>query len=339
MTLNKDLLNEIISSIYNINKLKVIKQILIGKNDLENELILFVKPEMMMVRSENNIKASLELIFEKLQEYKVDVDGIMALDGNLLDEKKIMDHHYGFINRLSRTASKMMSSEDLEIIAKQLNLSSLSGFDILGGHEYLTKYPSETAADLDQLWFTKKSIKIRSGFYVQSYKKENSDILLVNGFHPAQLAHFTNPAHKILLFLIHTNTNWKTLKNEMVGATFPEKALPSSIRGSFYSDPQKYGLETVSIANNGVHLSAGPFEAAFELRNFFGETLNIDWNTTNPLLISKILSKGINLKAAYTTLDNPQVLLEGRDVDLFTATEDQNTEDAINIWTSGRKQV
>ena len=129
-------------------------------------------------------------------------------------------------------------------------------------------------------------------FTSRATRKNGEDFILVNGFHPAQLFHFTNETHRIVLVLVHSDTPWGTLRNEMVGATFPEKAVPNSIRGTLYANPNDYGLESVSIANNGVHLSAGPFEGLFEIRNFFGHILDLDVEKQPPLILKKMLAAG-----------------------------------------------
>ena len=118
----------------------------------------------------------------------------------------------------------------------------------------------------------------------------------------------------------------------MVGATFPEKAVPESIRGTLYAQAEKFGLESVSIANNGVHLSAGPFEAMFEIVNFFGKILELDPGKQPPLILQRMLEAGIDAERALSTLDNPIVTQGPKPVDLFTATEDMDTGEAVAFW-------
>jgi hypothetical protein len=268
---------------------------------------------------------------DKLRAFDAYAGGMTIINGRVLDELEIMNRHYGFINQLSRTASKMLDGADRDKIAAALDIPSLANYAILGGHEYLDQYPAQDAFDLDKLWFTKKSVKLRSGFYVQSYVQDGQDIVLVNGFHPVQLAHYTDPGHRIVLILVHSDTDWATLRNEMVGATFPEKASLESIRGTLYASPQEFGLTSVSIANNGVHLSAGPFEALFEIVNF-GRAFGFDPQKQAPLILQKMLDAGIDIEQASRTLDNPITTSSPKPVDLYTATEDVNTDEAVALW-------
>jgi hypothetical protein len=332
MTIDKALIKTIAAATPTCNDFAILQPVEIGRETHRNELLLFVKPEIFMVRDSAHMEAALDLVFTKLAEFGAVVSGVAVVGGKVLEEAEIMNRHYGYINRLSRFASQIVDAEDKQKIAEALGIPTLDDITIYGGHEYLKAHPGEDCFDLDTLWFTKKSIKIRSGFYVQRYQKDGEDFILVNGFHPAQLMHFTDPTHRIVLVLIHSDTLWAILRNEMVGATFPEKAVPHSIRGTLYAHAEAYGLGTVSIANNGVHLSAGPFEGLFEINNFFGEILDLDIKKQPPLLLKKMLAAGLPMQTALKTLENPIVSESPKPTDLFTATEDMESDDAVALW-------
>jgi hypothetical protein len=339
MTVDTALIKKIAAVTPACDDFAIVQPVEIGRETYRNELLLFVKPEIFMVKDTAQVEAALDLVFTKLAEFGAVVSGVAVVGGKVLEEAEIMNQHYGYINRLSRFASQMVDAEDRQKIAAALEIPTLDGITIYGGHEYLKAHPGDgrwsannDCFDLDELWFTKKSIKIRSGFYVQLYHKDGEDFILVNGFHPAQLMHFTDPTHRIVLVLIHADTAWGTLRNEMVGATFPEKAVPHSIRGTLYAHAEDYGLGTVSIANNGVHLSAGPFEGLFEINNFFGKILDLDIKKQPPLLLKKMLAAGLPMQTALKALENPIVSESPKPTDLFTATEDVESDAAVALW-------
>lgn len=332
MTVNTELIKNIAAVVPTCDEFAIVQPVDIGLETWHHELLFFVKPEIFMVEKTHFIEAALQLVFSKLEEFNAHVSGVAVVGGKVLDEAEIMNRHYGYINRLSRFASTMIDAGDRHKIADALGVASIDEFPILGGHEYLQTYPGENCYDLDALWFTQKSLKIRSGFYVQLYEKEGKKFILVNGFHPAQLRHFTDPTHRIVLVLIHADTPWAVLRNEMVGATFPEKAVPHSIRGMLYAHADDYGLGTVSIANNGVHLSAGPFEGLFEINNFFGKIMNLNIEKRPPLLLKKMLAAGLTMQDALKTLENPIVRESPKPIDLFTATEDMESDAAVALW-------
>ena len=329
-----DLSGRIVSTAMKCTDVDMIELARFGEGNYSNELIFFIKPEIFMLKETDAVK-SVGLILSKLKEFNVDIAGMYAVNGSALDRHNIMARHYGFINVMSNSASKVVDAESRKRISEAY---SLGDFAIMGGHEYLKAYSSENPDSLDKLWFEDKSVKIRSGFYVRHIKKDGKDIILVNGFHPKQLAYFTDPTHRIVLMLLHSNAAWARLKNGMVGATFPDKADPASMRGTFFREARSYGFESVTIANNCVHLSAGPFEGMFEIFNFFGKITSADLRgSSQPLLLKKMIASGIGKDKALTALDNPKFELAGKQTDLFSATEDKDTADAISIFSGNVK--
>ncbi len=298
--------------------------------ETENEVLFFFKPECFLVGNTKQIKAILEMVFEKFTEFKVDISGILLLDGKRLEELSIMDRHYGFINRISKEASKIVSQEDLKKIQLAVGINNLENYKLLGGHEVLRKYPEFNEKSLDEFWQTKKSIKLRSGFYVQQYSIKEQQVILVNGFHPSQLRHYTNPLHKIILLLLNSDTDWKILKNDLAGDTFPERAKGHSIRGEIFRNRQKYGIQNISISNNCVHLSAGPFEALFEINNFLSNIKNIGFNIDKTNVARLMKKNGFEKEEVKNCLLNPKIQINDVPTDLFTFTEEKNSNEAIS---------
>ncbi len=315
-------------------EIAVVQPPAIGQAERGNELLMFLKPEILGVLDRDCLANSVDLIWEKLSEFGASVEGIVLVGGQTLESKKSMDQHYGAINVLSKTASTGLNAADRRSIYDALVVSP-NDYPLFGGHEFLSAHPAFTPASLDTLWFTKKAEKIRSGFYVQAYEADDKKFILVNGFHPAQLAHFTEPSHRIALMLLHSDTGWAILRDQMIGDTFPERAVAGSIRGELHARPAHYGFEEVTIANNGVHLSAGPFEAMFEIDNFFGSLLGSDISSTPPRIANAMRAAGISQSQAYKAKGNPDVDDgAGETTDLFDATEHMDTEPAVALYLS-----
>ena len=316
----------LIEKIQSAQQAHIIQPVQIGSTDLQNELVFFIKPELLAVEKDDNILNSFQLIDDKFAEFKVVVDGAAILPGKVLSEYQIMNRHYGYINQLSRFASKMINQETRAELFEKLEIEDSDEFKILGGHEFLQAY-SASVSTLNEIWFGQGAQKLRSGFYYLADTYQGDPILLVNGFHPSQLSHFTREDHRILLLLIHTDTDWYDLKFDLVGDTFPEKANPDSIRGQLFANPADFGQDEVGINTNGVHLSAGPFEAAFEIVNFFGEILSLNPEKTPPLAIKRAIDKGMDHSFALSLLDNPPI----GESDLFSETENLNTLEAVHF--------
>jgi len=317
---------EIIQIIKAAQEARILQKVRVGKTNKQNELVFFIKPELFDVGQDQAIFNSLQLIKEKFTAYTVEINGAAIIPGAVLEKHGIMNRHYGFINQLSRKASELVNADIRQQIRSTLGIPNLADHQIMGGHEFLDHYQSDIKT-LSEVWFAQEANKLRSGFYFIEDTFEGESIILVNGFHPSQLAHFTREDHRILLMLLHTNTDWMKLKFDLVGDTFPERAKNESIRGQLYANPERFGQSEVTINTNGVHLSAGPFESAFEVVNFFGPLLDIDPVQTPPLAMKKAILASIPENEALALLANPDI----NESDLFSETENLNTDEAVQI--------
>lgn len=317
---------KLIRKIKSANTAHIIQPVNIGQSEHQNELVFFIKPELLRIDDDAKILNSFKLIEEKFDAYQVEVNGMVILPGKVLAEYEIMNRHYGFINQLSRLASEMVTQETRQQMFTLLEMEDHGDYKILGGHEFLKTYQANIDA-LNDIWFGQGAKKLRSGFYFIADIYKGDPILLVNGFHPSQLMHFTRDDHRILLMLIHSNADWYDLKFDLVGDTFPQNANPDSIRGQLFAHPEVYGQDDVGINTNGVHLSAGPFEAAFEVVNFFGQILSLNPEKTPPVAIQRAINREVDKQLAISFLKNPSI----NESDLFSKTENLNTDAAIQF--------
>lgn len=335
--------NKLVEEVINVLNSKnsesaIIKEFDFNENKSKNELLLFVKPEVFMVKEVSKTREILELVFTNIEKYESSINGVMMVGGETLEKNEIMDRHYGYINEMSKNASNLISKEDIKTIKEKLRLGDEEDIKILGAHEYLQMYPINGMSKISELWDPSKSIKLRSGFYFMLVDDNNEKIVMINGFHPAQLKHFTGDQQRLLLVLLRSNTKWKDLRDSMLGATFPEKAEVGSIRRTLFQSPEKFGFEKVTIENNCVHLSAGPFEAAFEVYNFLGRIFGDNQLLAGRLnVIRSMMGKGVSFDVALKCLSNPVVVTREGSRDLFTLTENFDTDTAIEYWLANSK--
>ncbi len=300
--------------------------------EVNNELFFFFKPECFCNVEPHQLGALLDMALSKFDKFEAEVCGALLLDGGKLEQYVIMDRHYGFINRISKNAGTETPAEDLEKIRRALEIPPGHRVPVLGGHEFLKEYPRFDATSLNELWRTKNSFKLRSGLYFQQYDIEGQQVVMVNGFHPAQLHRFTKPVNRIVVLLLRSDLGWETLKQGLGGDTYPEKALPGSIRGELFKNKETYGLKTVNVSRNCIHLSAGPFEAFFEIENFLKnvDAVNFEMEKTNMARIMK--KQGFDRQSMQHCLDNPGIQVNGKDTDLFTLTEEMDTIRAVEEY-------
>ena len=291
------------------------------KTKNKNQLLAFFKPEVFLNKTPEQIEKIMKLVFQKLEKYEVSIDGTALFPGSVIGKHQIMDRHYGVINTLSKNASKVLSKEEKELVFKTLGITN-QNTKILGGHEAFEIAGINKTYDFDQYWLEAKSAKVKSGFYVRTMKINNEETVVVDGFHPHQLAHYTEEDRHLGVMLVSSNTPWAKLRDDMLGLAFPENAHPDSIRGFLYKNAKDYGFDKVGIDNNIMHLSAGPTEALFEIDNFLNTTFGIDLIEKEAKLAERLLQEGVSKENIKKILD---------DKGLHNELEHKDTDEAIEI--------
>ena len=320
--------DNILKSIISEEKVSLIKEF--KSAEKENETLFFLKPEFFNIEDKHSMEAVLYLILKKIKEYNMDIDGIATLKGEFLKQAKIIERHYGFINKYSTNGSNIVNDCDKEKIKKALSLETLEGYNILGGHEVISSFDNINESLLTEMWYGGHASRIGEGFYIQVHKINDENIILINGFHPSQIEHYTKKESKIVLFILNTDTDWKIVRDDFVGDTFPEKAKKSSIRAILYKNYSKIGIKKINVAYNYVHTSSGPFDALFEICNFVGDIEGINYCKYNTNIYNRMVSNfGLSKDDYEKCIENPRVKIDGHRIDLFSFTKNKNTSDAI----------
>ncbi len=318
--LKKEIIKSGLKTDKNEKQPKIIKEFSL-KTGKKNQLLAFFKPENFLEKTEEQIGKILDLALEKFKEYGVKIDGAAIFPGPALEKYSIMDRHYGVINSLSKGASSTISKADMDLIFSSLGIEDKS-LKVLGGHEAMSYSGIKNPSEFDGMWVKNPSKKIRSGFYVSPMILKNETVIVVNGFHPQQLAYYTASDRKLAVLLVSSNTSWKSLREEMLGDSFPEKANTKSIRGIIYNKAKDFGFEIVRIDNNIMHLSAGPTEALFEMNNFLKDSLGIDIVESDAKLASKLRKSGMTNTQIKEILTNQEIHSE---------LEHKDTKEAVKI--------
>jgi len=328
---SEKLKEEIIDSLNSGKEMVQVKDFI--KSGKENETLFFLKPEFFQLEDPRFVEVLLDFVLKKIKEFDIEISGVLTLSGKFLKENKIIERHYGVINKLSVEGSKILEKSDKEKIKNALKVKDLKGYRILGGHELIEEFEDIDEDRVTEIWYKKNGYRIGEGFYVQTHNINGENIILINGFNPSQIKHYTGEDSRIVLFLLETDTDWHKIRNDFVGDTFPEKAKLGSIREILYENSDKYGIETVDVAKNFVHASSGPFDALFEICNFIGSIngIGICKYDTN---IFNLMKKEFNLEKEdfERCLEDPVALIDGEEIDLYSYTKNKNTIEAIKDY-------
>lgn len=294
----------------------------------ENEMVLFLKPEIINL-PEAGLEIVLELTLAKIKEFGLAVESASFLPSAYLKKYAVMDGHYGVINQLARSARASLS-EDGRQKFRQLYGQDVEAADLVGGLEFLERFPEFDGESLDRLWGEQRSDKLAPGTYCRRLSIDGKEIFLINGFHPSQLLHFTAERRGILAMALRGDANWREARTSLIGATRPEDAVEGSFRAVLLARRDELGLKEVSQGFNGVHLSAGPVEGLAELRRF-GSDLSAGQGLLPIAAFSfgKRLIEAFGEEAAAYFLSNPTVEVEGRSVSVFDLTEELDAGVAV----------
>jgi hypothetical protein len=299
--------------------------------DGKNEFLFFIKPEITLPNSTVNLESVLNMILDKLDSFELGIKNISVLSANYLKEYNIIAQHYGVINSIATDARKNLSESALEKF-NAIYGKSADECNLMGGVEFLEKYPTFNALSLDFLWQNKENKKLAGGTYCEDIKMDGEVVHLVNGFHPRQLVHFTETGRSIVIFTLVSDLSWTDARNKLIGSTNPAKAESSSIRRNLLDNREAYGLAEVSQGVNGVHLSAGPVEGLVELVRYnsnFADTSAI--KTIADFAFGKMLMTHFADSQIEAILANANVNYEGKTISIFDLTEEKDSDEAIAL--------
>lgn len=306
---------------------------------LKNEFLFFIKPEITLPSQTIQLEPIVQLILKKMKEFGFSIHHIRTLSSDYLKQFDLIDQHYQVIAEVSNQGLSAMNTKSRQVF-KEMYGENPENVTVLGGVQFLEKYPFFNALSLDCLWQNFENSKLSGGTYVEKIRIDKETIYLLNGFHPKQLLHFYEKGRSIVVFRLSSNLSWKQARQCFVGSTVPSKAEKGSIRHELLDNKNAFGLEEVSQSFNGVHLSAGPVEALVELRRF-------DSDATMEQHCSSAMdfSFGKKLKDVFgcipeMLLKNQKIEFNDKKISIFDLTEELDADEALNlIKTSLIKQV
>jgi hypothetical protein len=312
----------------------------IGKSvSARNHFVLFLKPEVLDVRARVRVAEILDLVFAALKSHAVRTGAIRVLNGPYLARHRLMEAHYGVINRVSRLGDGALS----EPTRKKL-IDECKGAEprILGAHQFLEEFPDMSALALNVIADTVGTRKIASGKYFVVVQVSGERIAVLNPFHPYQIMHFTPPGRTIVVFECWTDTGWDVLRQQMTGATDPSRATAGSMRRTLLDNKKQLKLRDVRTATNGVHCSAGPLEAMVEYSRFFSDHAHKESIDVSETLFGQMLARrGLGEKVIAKLAKNPLVGNGDDGNYAFNITEEKDSDVAADLLAKvmGRSKI
>ena len=290
-----------------------------------NEFVIFSKPELGRLDDER-LAAVWDLFAGSFADYGVRIHRVKIMTGPDLERAGAMQQHYGVINQISREGRPALT-EAAEQALQQIYGDTLDQAEVIGGHQFLDRYPEVSAYALAMLFANADVERLGPGTYAAQLRMDADRVIVLNGFHPRQLGFFTADDATCAFLHGSSTTDWEVLRSELIGATDPAKAVAGSIRGRLKADPAAYGLSTVNSNFNGVHMSAGPLEGLGELMRFFGEVHALpDWT-----FAAALRDAGLTDEDLPGLVANPVITADGERGTAFDLTEGLNAQPAAAL--------
>lgn len=332
MIVTENLTSLISESIAKAQKEEILFKEIYSNSDLtvgKNEFLFFLKPEITVESNSIQIEKILDLVQEKIEVFGFNIHNIKILAAKYLEQYNIIAQHYGVINKIASSALLNLSDAAKEKF-KEIYGKTVNEVKLMGGSEFLERYPNFNAYSLDYLWQNLENKKLAGGTYCEAIKVDDEIIHLINGFHPRQLKHFTEKGRSIVVMTLSSDTSWKEARNNFIGATNPSNANQGSLRREFLDRKSELGLTEVSQGVNGVHLSAGPVEALVELKRY-----NSDFSDTTAIkdYLDFKFGKALldNFNGEFENIvENVNVIVSGKSTSIFDLTEESDSDEAID---------
>lgn len=227
------------------------------------QAVVFLKPELLTPKAD--FQAIYGLIVSRLAEHGIRCGAHAVLGAGHLQH--IIAEHYGVINRISQLGVGGLSAAGkAELSARS---ESYAGVEIYGGHQLLG-VTDLGPADLLVLVRKAGTEKLAPGTYLSKVDYQGSTYGVLNGFHPAQLAQYTDGGAVVLAIeVVWDQLAWSSFRQDVIGSTDPAKAASHTIRGLLLTGHAGLHIDEIDMNRNGIHGSAGPVEAMVELSRFF----------------------------------------------------------------------
>lgn len=321
-----------------------------------NLALVFVKPHAYT-------PTAIDFVRKELLAVKgLAVLGECSMTGEQIAEGDLVDKHYDHIASASLKALPAeleISDERKAAFAEKFGMpwdESVGNGTVLNATDCALKLgtPAEAegggeaeplaANQLLNMWLTSEKIKMAKDTYVARVKGGSGDpdgddyddvsanegegsLFVVNGFYPALKNQFTKADANVRLFVVAfdpATMTWAKFRADVVGATNPADAAPSSIRAKMAAQYENLGIpEAPNNTNNGIHASASPLEALKERMVWLD--FKIDQDPTGSKLVELAVWDEAKRSVIDDLLTNPTVDVAGFKGKAFDLLEDKDT--------------
>jgi len=272
------------------------------------------------------------MVREKLTGKGIEILSESDIDGNTIDEKKLIDQHYYAI----ASKATILSADEIPVPEVKFEETfSEKWCDVLkegraaNAMQACEKFGC-TAEELDAAWQGATLVKFGGGFYCGSVSvKDQAPLYVFNAFFMVMRSKFVGDGVSIHCYEVQWDPkelSWAAFRGELLGPTDPEECPEGSIRKAILDNYKELGLSSVpNKGDNGVHASASPFEGLAEKCNWLGASSETD------AFGKALIAAGLSTETIADWSVDPRVSLPGGGKgSVFDALEDMDVGDCLD---------
>lgn len=296
------------------------------------QFLVMLKPELATRAAADDGGDVLAVVLDRLRAGGVDIGAVRVLSTAYLAAHRVMQWHYAMLYQVSTRGPEAVPEAVRQRLAERYPRMATAPHRVLGGHQFLEKFPDFTPYALDALTRNLTVSKLGAGVYAIEALLDGEPWLLLNPFHPCQLEHFTRPGRSMVLMECRTERPLKEIRHTVVGGIDPAAAEDGSVRGLLFRRREELGLWNVCTRLNGIHASPSPVEAMFTVQRYFSPA-HAPMPLEDTVLGMRLAAAGADLSTVQALDRNPEMTLAGCRGPLFEITEDVSGEATVRMLT------
>lgn len=289
-----------------------------SEETLLNSAFVFVKPHA-------NTDATQKMVREKLTGAGITILSESEVEGETIDQKKLIDQHYYAI----ASKATILPAKEIPVPTDKFESSFgeswekvLSEDRAANALDACERFGCD-AAELNDAWQNTKAVKFGGGFYCGLVSLKGKELYVFNAFFMTMRSKFVGKGTSIHTYEVQwdpATLSWSDFRNNLLGPTDPADGPEGSIRKAILDSYKELGLESVpDKGDNGVHASASPFEGLAEKNNWLGIELS------NDKFGKALLNSGLSEQTIKEWSVDPRVNLPGGEKgSVFDALEDMD---------------
>nr|QWT72315.1 hypothetical protein [Streptomyces kanamyceticus] len=294
-----------------------------------HQFLVMLKPELVLPRGGDGSRP-LARVLDVLTDRGVEIGAVRVLSSGFVARHAVVESHYPALNRIARTGEAGMSPAAVERLDETYPGFRAASGRVVGAFQLLGEIPELTPFALELLTRNTEVAKLGTGTYAIRASVDGEDLVVLNPFHPQQVAHFTAPGGAIALLECWSELALPVIRRDLIGATDPMDAEPHSIKGILLRERGPLGLDRVSTRCNGVHVSPGAPEGMATIVRYF----SVGGSAIRPQDTAfgrRLTEAGLSAEAVAWVAGDPDVESGQHTGPLFELTEDMDWADAVKF--------